>query len=170
LGIGTGVVVATGALSGSTQANTSTTPVAKTTTTTAPAVPAGPTPSEQSSDRQAIMGILSTYQSAYSDHNLSGLSNIFTPNVNRHGLAAGGCTVSRGRSAVLADYQSQFEEGSGSYELMGLSAGEIQLDGKTRAHLDAHYQITPGGSGYVNFKFAELGEGWKISEVYATCE
>ena len=166
LGIGTGVVVATGALSGSTQANTSTTPVTNATTT----VPAGPTPSEQASDRQAIMGVLSAYQSAYSDHNLSVLSNIFTPGINRHGLAAGGCTVSRGRSAVLADYQSQFEEGSGSYELVGHSEGEIQLDGKTRAHLNAHYQITPGGAGYVNFKFAELGEGWKISEVYATCE
>jgi hypothetical protein len=171
LGVGTGVVVATGALSGSTRAHTPTPiTVSGSAPPKTPTVPAAPTPSEQASDRQTIMSVLSAYQSAYSDHNLSGLSNIFTPGVNRHGLAAGGCTVSRGRSAVLADYQSQFEEGSGSYELIGLSENEIQLDGKTRAHLDAHYQIMPGGSGYVNFKFAELGEGWKISEVYATCE
>jgi hypothetical protein len=170
LGIGTGVVVATGALSNKTQATSPTRPITTATTATAPAVPAGPTPGEQASDRQAMMSVLSAYQSAYSDHNLSGLSNIFTPDIKRHGLAAGGCTVSRGRSAVLADYQSQFEEGSGSYELVGLSSGNIQLDGKTRAHLDTHYQITPGGSGYVNFRFAELGEGWQISEVYATCE
>jgi len=170
LGIGTGVAVATGALSGSTQPTGSTIPITTTTRGTAPAVPAGPTPAEQTGDRQAIMGVLSAYQSAYSDHDLSGLSNIFAPGIDRHGLAAGGCTVSRGRDAVLADYQSQFEEGSGSYQLVGLSANEIQLDGTTRAHLDSHYQITPGGSGYVNFKFAELGEGWKISEVYATCE
>ena len=169
LGIGTGVVVATGALSGTTQAHTPPT-VHENTTPTTPTVPTGPNPSEQASDRQAIMGILSAYQSAYSDHNLSGLSDIFAPDINRHGLAADGCTVSRGRSAVLADYQSQFEEGSGSYELVGRSEGQIQLDSKTRAHLDAHYQITPGGSGYVNFRFAKLGEGWKISEVYATCE
>jgi hypothetical protein len=169
VGIGTGVIVATGALSGSTQANTPP-KVHENTKPTTPTIPAGPTPSEQASDLQAIMGVLSAYQTAYSAHNLSGLSNIFTPGISRHGLAAGGCTVSRGQSAVLADYQSQFEEGSGSYELVGLSKSEIQLDGKTRAHLDAHYQITPGGAGYVNFKFAELGEGWKISEVYATCE
>lgn len=169
LGIGTGVAVATGAFSNNAPANTPAAVPAKTPAAT-PVVPAGPTPSEQAGDRQAIMGILSNYQSAYSDHNISGLASIFSPEINRHGLAAGGCTVSRGRSAVLADYQSQFAEDSGSYELIGLSGAEIQLDGKTRAHLNAHYQITPGGAGYVNFKFAELGEGWKISEVYATCE
>jgi hypothetical protein len=172
LGIGTGVAVATGALSNGTHTNASTptvVPVAHT-TSKPPATPTGPTPSEQGNARHAIMRILSAYQSAYSDHNISGLSSVFAPEINRHGLAAGGCTVSRGRSAVLADYQSQFEEGSGSYELVGLSEGETQFDSKTRAHLDAHYQITPGGSGYVNFRFAELGEGWKISEVYATCE
>lgn len=173
LGIGTGVVVATGAFSSSTDTNTPaipTTAVVAHTSSQAPPAPTGPTPSEQASDRHAIMGILGAYQSAYSDHDLSGLGNIFTPEINRHGLAAGGCTVSRGRSAVLNDYQSQFEEGSGSYELINLSEGAIQFDSKTRAHLDAHYQITPGGTGYVNFRFAELGEGWKISEVYATCE
>jgi hypothetical protein len=171
LGIGTGVAVATGAFSRSSP-STPTPAVAAATTSTAsaPAVPAGPTPAEQASDRRAIMAILGTYQTAYSDHDTSGLASIFTPGVDRHGLAAGGCVVSRGRGAVLADYQSQFEEDSGSYELVGLSEAQIQLDGRTRAHLDAHYQITPGGSGYVNFKFAELGEGWKISEVYATCE
>jgi hypothetical protein len=169
LGIGTGVAVATGAFSKSTPKSASAAVQAKTPAAT-PAASAGPTPSEQADDRQAIMGILGGYQSAYTDHNISGLANIFSPEVNRHGLASGGCTVSRGRSAVLADYQSQFAEGSGSYELVGLSGAEIRLDSKTRAHLNAHYQITPGGAGYVNFKFAELGEGWKISEIYATCE
>jgi hypothetical protein len=172
LGIGTGVAVATGAFSNSAHTNTPPSTVATTASRTTPttATTSLPSPGEQANDRQAIMSILGTYQSSYSDHDISGLSNIFTPGISRHGLAAGGCTVSRGRGAVLADYQSQFEEGSGSYELVGLSAGQIQLESKTRAHLDAHYQITPGGSGYVNFKFAEIGEGWKISEVYATCE
>jgi hypothetical protein len=169
LGIGTGVAVATGAFSGNTQTNAPATAAANTAPTT-PTVPADPTPSEQASDRQAIMGALGAYQSAYSEHSISGLSNVFTPGISRHGLAADGCTVSRGQSAVLADYESQFAEGSGNYELIGLSEGQIQFDGRTRAHLAAHYRITPGGTGYVNFKFAELGDGWKISEVYATCE
>jgi hypothetical protein len=167
IGIGTGLAVATGAFSKDSHADApsrSLTPAATTST-----IAAGSTPSEQAGDRKAILGILGEYQSAYSDHNISGLAKIFTPGIVRHGLAAGGCTVSRGRGSVLTDYQSQFEAGSGSYELVGLTSSDIELDGK-RGTLDAHYLITPGGSGYVNFKFAEAGEGWKISEVYATCE
>ncbi len=167
LGIGTGIAVATGAFSKRPQTNAPTPAVPAASAT--PVASAGPTPSEQASDRRAIMGILRTYQRAYSDHDLSGLAGIFTLAIARHGLAGGGCTVSRGRSAVLADYQSQFEAGSGSYELVGLSGAAIQLDGRATAHLNAHYQIATGGSGYVNFKFAELGEGWKIGEVDATC-
>lgn len=172
LGIGTGVVVATGAFSGG--AHTSTAPPVSTVAAASaksqvPTTPAEPTPSEQSSDREAVMELLGTYQSAYSSHDISRLSNIFAPDISRHGLAAGGCTVSHGRGAVLADYQSQFEQGSGSYELVGLSEDQIQFDSRMRAHLDAHYQITPGGAGYVNFRFADLGEGWKIGEIYATC-
>jgi hypothetical protein len=171
LGVGTGVAVATGAFSSSTRANTPAPSVAATNTTPqTQAAPVGPSASERASDRRAIVGILNTYQSGYSDHNISALASIFTPEIDRHGLAAGGCAVSRGRRAVLASYQSQFAEGSGSYELVGLSEGQIQLDGAARAHLDAHYRITPGGTGYINFKFAELGDGWKVSEVYATCE
>ena len=167
LGIGTGVAVATGVLSNNAQTNA---PVTAAANAAAVTVPAAPSPSEQTNDRQAITGTLGVYESAYSDHNIPGLSRVFTPEISRHGLAAGGCTVARGRRAVLADYQSQFAEGSGTYELVGLSESPIQIDSRTRAHLDAHYRITPGGIGYVNFKFAELGKGWRISEVYATCE
>jgi hypothetical protein len=170
LGIGTSIAVATGAFSGGARATTPK-PARKNmpTTPTTPTAPVAPGLVEQASDRQAIVDVLDAYQSAYSDHNISGLANIFAPEIVRHGLAAGGCIVSKGRSAVLSDYQSQFEEGSGSYKLIGLSEGQVQFEGKTRAHVDAHYQITPGGSGYVNFKFTELGAGWKIGEVYATC-
>ena len=175
LGVGTGVVVATGVLSGGTASGARATgtvrgTVSTSTTPRAPATPVGPTVPEREGDRSAIMSLLDGYQGAYSQHDVSALSHIFSPQISRHGLAAGGCTVSHGRGAVLNDYQSQFEQGSGSYELVGLSSGEIQIESKTRAHLDAHYQITPGGTGYVNFRFAELGEGWKISEVYATCD
>jgi hypothetical protein len=174
LGIGTGVAVATGVLSsgsgGSNRPPTTTAAAAASPASTAPSAPAGPTQAEEASARGTIMSLLGDYQNAYSQHDLSGLANIFSPEIRRHGLAAGGCTVAHGRNAVLADYQSQFEQGSGAYELVGLSEGQIHLEGKARAYLDAHYQITPGGAGYVNFRFAELGEGWKISEVYATCE
>ena len=172
LGVGAGVVVSTGALSSGTHTKDPSAPSNRPSPsmTSSPATTsAGPTPAERAHAQQAIIVALDTYQQAYSDHSLSGLADIFTPTVKRHGLAAGGCTISYGRNAVLGDYQSQFNEGSGTYELVGLVPGEIQMDGKTRAHLDAHYQITPGTSGYVNFRFAELGEGWKVSEVDATC-
>lgn len=171
IGIGTGVVVATGALSGGAHTNAARPPTVAPASANAqvPVTPAGQTPSEQASDRGAIMALLNAYQSAYSNHDMSKLSHILAPDVSRHGLAAGGCTVSRGRAAVLADYQSQFEQGTGAYELVGLSESRIQFDGSTKAHMNAHYRIASGGAGYVNFRFAETGEGWKISEVYATC-
>jgi hypothetical protein len=169
IGIGTGTVLATGALSsGSTKhprppAALQPAPLPKS------QAPSGATPSERVRGRRAIMGILGTYQRAYSDRDTSGLASIFTPAIKRHGLAAGGCTVSTGRGAVLADYQSQFEEGSGSYELVGLSQWQVSFDSKTKAHIDTHYRIADSSIGFVNFRFTNSGEGWRMSEVYATC-
>ncbi len=172
LGAGIAVVVATGVLAGDAHAHhgsthSATTPPRGVTPAVSPTSASAP---EQRSDRDAITAVLGDYQSSYSTHNIAGLEGIFTPEISRRGLAASGCAVSHGRAAVLADYRSQFEAGSGSYRLVGLSEGAILIESKTRARLNAHYRITPGGSGYANFKFAELGEGWKISEVYATCE
>jgi WXG100 protein secretion system (Wss), protein YukD len=171
--VGIGVLFATGALSGGSRASVKSTlaqvtgasPAAET-----PSTPVSLTESERVHDRGIIMGLLTSYREDYSTHNVSALSGLFTSGITRHGLAAGGCRVSHGRSAVIASYQSQFEKGSGTYSLVGLSEAQIQLDTTKQAHLNTHYRITPGGTGYVNFRFAEEGEGWKISEVYATCE
>jgi hypothetical protein len=164
LGIGTGVVVATSGPSGHPGARP-----AATTRAVAPGT-SQPTADEESENRDAIMRTLSTYQRSYSEHDLQGLSSIFSSGILRHGLAASGCVVSRGQRAVLADYESQFAQGSGSYRLVGLAPQEIVLDSKSRAHLHANYVISPGGSGFVNFRFAELGGEWKVSEVDATCD
>jgi hypothetical protein len=169
LGIGAGAVVATGALSGGGSHRTNRPTTEPTQPQPAPSPTAGPSPGEQAADRQAIVGLLDTYQRDYSAHNTAGLTDIFSAGIKRHGLAAGGCVVSHGRSAVLDNYRSQFEEGSGSYELLGLSPGQVHLEGRTRAGIDAHYRITPGGTGYVNFRFVNPGNGWKVSEVNATC-
>jgi hypothetical protein len=171
LGIGTGIVAATGVLSGGTHTSAPRPLTVAPTNANAqtPAAPAAPTPREQASGRGAITALLNTYQNAYSNHDIAGLSRIFAPDVTRHGLAAGGCTVSRGRAAVLADYRGQFEQGTGAYELVGLSESDVQFDSSTRAHINAHYRIASGGAGYVNFRFTKAGEGWKISEVNATC-
>jgi hypothetical protein len=168
LGIGTGVVVATSGSSSPHDAG----PAIATTSTSAPGAAGSsqPTPAEEASDRQAISQILSTYQQSYSDHDLQGLSSIFSPGILRHGLAASGCVVSRGQRAVLDDYESQFAQGSGSYRLTGLAPDEIAMDSKSRAHLHANYVISPGGTGFVNFRFAEIDNEWKVSEVDATCD
>jgi hypothetical protein len=170
IGIGTGVAVATGAFSNS-EGTSPPNPLVTASGPESKTAPVGPTPVEEANDRRAILGVLGTYQTAYSHQDVQGLSGIFSPGITRHGLAAGGCRISRGRREVLNDYESQFQEGTGSYELVGLSEAQIELQGTTRASLHAHYNIEPGSQrGYVNFRFAELGEGWKISEVYATCE
>jgi hypothetical protein len=134
-----------------------------------PVVPNGPSATEVTDDRDEISGVLDTYQEAYSAHDLQRLAGIFTPGISRRGLAAGGCAVSHGQSAVLNDYASQFDEGSGSYELVGLSPGQITVDSQTRAHLHAKYAISPGGTGFVDFAFADLSGAWKISQIYASC-
>ncbi len=172
LAVGMGAALATGALSSGSREHARTTqrPATVSTALEAPPAPSGPTPSEQAGDRAKIMSLLSGYASAYSAHNLSALSKLLAPEVSRRGLAADGCTVAHGRSTVLGDYESQFEEGSGAYTLVGLSKGQIQFNNTTQAYLDAHYRIASGGSGYVNFRFADGAEGWKISEVYATCD
>lgn len=169
LGVGVGVVLATGVLSPGTRTQSVSVQVPAASAAPQTSTSVGPTQTERASAQGAIMSLLSGYQGDYSSHNIAGLASLFATTIRRHGLAGGGCTESHGRSSVLSDYRSQFEQGSGSYKLLGLSGSQIQLESKTRAHLDAHYQITPGGSGYVDFRFAELGGGWKISEVYAAC-
>jgi hypothetical protein len=167
--LGIGVAVASGALSGSTKKSVRLPTVAASTSVPA-APPSSPNESERSSDREGVMGLLASYQSAYTGHRVTGLEKLFAGYVRRHGLAAGGCRVSRGLRAVLASYESQFELGSGSYALTGLTARQVQIDTKTQAHLISHYKITPGGNGDVNFKFSEDGGGWKISEIDAACK
>jgi hypothetical protein len=120
-------------------------------------------------EQAAILAVLGEYQATYSSHDISGLSHILTEGVVRHGLTSTGCRFDRGRPAVLADYQSQFADGSGTYRLVGLAASGIELRGTDAAHVNAHYQISPGGSGAVSFTLAREGNEWKISQVYATC-
>lgn len=164
-GIGIGALIATRALTGGGKPAP-----APATGSSHPIAQANPvTPAQEASSRQAILGILDSYQSDYSTHDLSGLSEIFSPQIKRHGLAAGGCSVVQGRSAVLSDYASQFAQGTGEYTLVGLSASQIELSGPTRAHIDANYRISTGGAGFVDFYFAQEAGAWKITQVYATC-
>jgi hypothetical protein len=161
-GIAVGALLSTRVLSGGGK------PVPVAAASLHPSAPVG-SRAQQASARQAIMGILDGYQRDYSTHNLGGLSEIFSPQIKRHGLAAGGCSVVEGRSAVLSAYASQFAQGTGEYTLLGISASQIELKGSARAHLNANYRISPGGTGFVDFDFADEDGSWKVTQVYATC-
>lgn len=167
LGIAAGVAVASGAFSSS---NHPTTVVTVKEPVHASNTAGSMSPAEEQSKRQAIAGVLGSYQTDYSNHNLSGLGSIFAEGIKRHGLAANGCSEVQGKQAVLEDYEQQFNEGSGTYTLIGFSPNQVQLHGPNNAEVHSHYEISPGGAGFVNFKFATAGPEWKISEVYATCE
>jgi hypothetical protein len=171
IGVGAGVFVAArGSSSHSPAANSAAGSSAK----AAGATTSGPlqphlSSAEVARARDALVGVLARYQTAYSEHSLSGLSRLFSPGVTRHGLAAGGCRVSHGREAVLADYESQFAEGTGAYRLVDVRSSDITLESAVRSHVRARYEIDPGGSGLVKFGFARLGESWRISNVDASC-
>jgi len=167
--VAVGVAFATGTFSGGRKHPVLAAPLSASIPQESPVQRDAPSGSEQASDREGIMSLLDSYQQTYSNHDVQGLEKLFAQDVRRHGLTKGGCMISRGLSPVLASYRSQFEAGSGHYRLVGLSERRIQIDSATQAHLQGHYTITPGGSGYVDFKFTDSGGAWKISEVNATC-
>jgi len=112
---------------------------------------------------------LRRYEQAYSERDESGLRALLTPDVTRHGLRAGGCSDTSGRSDVLDTYLEQFARGSGSYALTTLSPRGVQLAGRDRASVTSRYAISPGGTGSVTFDLARRPEGWRISRVDANC-
>jgi hypothetical protein len=139
--------------------------ISTTNTNTVPTTPQETPPAAQA----AVVTLLGRYQTDYSDHDLAALSSTFSAGVVRRGLAASGCTVSKGRAAVLSAYESQFAEGSGRYRLIGLTPPHIELRGSSEAYVDSRYQISPGGSGSVSFTLTREGQEWKIKQIYATC-
>lgn len=119
--------------------------------------------------KQAVVNVLTAYATDYTHHSSSGLASIFSPGISRRGLAAAGCTVSHGRAAVLADYQAQFNEGTGAYQLVGLSPLQVVLSGSDSASVQATYRIAPGGTGRVAFRLSMATGRWLIVNVTATC-
>lgn len=163
IGVAVGVLVASGALKGKTAGTT-----AQTSKPAAASVHAL-NPAAARVARGSVLDVLDRYTHAYSSQDLRGLASVLTPGVKRHGLAGGGCHVVRGREAVLRDYESQFDEGTGTYRLVGLSPRSVTLAGSDGAHVRTHYAISTGGAGFVNFALQRTAAGWKISEVFATC-
>jgi serine/threonine protein kinase len=190
-GVGVGALAASGALSKGNAADNSsagvawlsgparsgqgaTTSPATQPSTTAPATqPSSTAPATQpsrASSAAVIIGVLDSYQAAYSAANVAGLGSLFTEGVERHGLAAGGCATVRGKSSVLAQYRSQFTGGPLTYRLVGLSPTEITFTSATEALVHTNYAISgSSNTGPVSFWLADHGSMWLISRIVATC-
>jgi hypothetical protein len=133
--------------------------------------PDAPSPSSEATARSAILGVLHDYEADYSEANVGGLARLFSSDVERHGLSgAKGCATVSGQSEVLAAYRSQFENGPIPYELVGLSAGEIEFPSAGTGQVDTRYLISSSySSGSVSFTLEERGGTWLIGKIDATC-
>ncbi len=96
---------------------------------------------------------------------------LFTDDVVRHGLQAGGCSTVTGKRAVMGAYESQFSQnGPVTYELVGLGGGDVQLLEEGEAQVETEYSIAAAdNSGPISFTLVDSGGGWRIDEVDATC-
>src|SRR5215211_6708540 len=115
-----------------------------------------------------VRAVLRRYEAAYTDQDVPALAGLFTPDVTRRGLRAGGCSETSGINEVLDTYSEQFASGTGAYKLADLSSGAIETAGDT-ATVDTGYTITPGGNGSVSFELEREGRDWLISRVDASC-
>ena len=121
-------------------------------------------------DRSDIADVLTSYSTAYSNRDAGALGSLLAPNVTRSGVAAsGGCGTQRGAADVLAAYEAQFAQGTGTYTLTDLSADAIQVSGNVARTPRLHYTISPSASGTVSFELAKIGRRWLISRIDASC-
>jgi hypothetical protein len=137
---------------------------------TTPVTAASPVPPGVS--RQAIVDVLREYEAAYADADVGGLASVFTVEVERHGLAAGGCTTVVGKPAVLAAYRSQFVAADGPlpYRLVELTPREVMLQGTDVARVDTSYSIaSANNSGPISFSLEDRDGSWRITAIDATC-
>lgn len=144
----------------------SSSPAVTTTTTTKPTTTASTVPA-----RQQVVKVLRSYESDYSDHNLNGLSALFTPGVTRFGDRSGGCGYVVGKSAVLSAYAAQFAVGTGAYRFLGLSPSVVHLNGE-QASTTLAFTIAVGAqnkTGQVSFGLGDLTGHWLVRHIRATC-
>jgi len=136
----------------------------------------GSAPSSTSStplpaSRVAILDVLHQYENAYSNASVSAMGALLAADVQRHGLAVGGCSTETGKRAVLRAYESQFSQnGPIGYSLVGLSDEKVKLIRNGEARVAISYSIpAANNSGPISFTLVDRGGRWQISEVDATC-
>lgn len=140
-------------------------------TTIEPSATSTSTSASPQADRAAIVEVLREYEDAYFNASLANMSKLLTPDVERHGLSANGCSTVSGKSSVLSAYRSQFtQNGPVPYRLVGLSSRNVHLYGDGEARVETEYSISSAGnSGAISFTLEESGGNWSIGGIDATC-
>ena len=109
--------------------------MARSRTTTATAATVGlttPASPIRRRTRRRSSSTLDDYAAAYSAQDAAALAALFTDDVFRRGIGAGGrCTETRGIDDVIPTYEAQFTSGTGTYSLTDTSEGVIDLNGDT---------------------------------------
>lgn len=148
-----------------------TTPIHTTTTTKTTQTTQTTTTTNVVQVQQQVVTVLLTYTKAISRHDATLLGTLLAPGVTRRGAGYGSahCTVSDGKSAVLALYEDQFTRTPGGYRFTDLSPGAISVtNGTAAAHL--HYLFSAdGATGPIAFTLEHIGAHWQISHISATC-
>jgi hypothetical protein len=118
--------------------------------------------------QRAVVGVLTSYEDAYSAHSASALRAILAGNVSRTGEGANGCGHVAGRAPVLAVDEAQWTAGAGRYQFVGLSPQAVKIAGQT-ASVKLSYRITPASKGTAEFHLADGGTQWLITSIVASC-
>jgi hypothetical protein len=122
----------------------------------------------RTASQRAVVGVLTSYENAYSAHDASGLRAILAASVARTGQGTGGCEHVAGEAPVLAAYEAQWTAGAGRYQLVGLSPRAVIVAGHT-ASVKLGYRIAPASVGQVRFRLADSGNKWLITSIAAGC-
>src|SRR4051812_42822419 len=104
-----------------------------------------PLPAAVARSRGQVMGVLHQYERAFSQHDLTAIASLFTPDIFRHGLRSVGCAETRGRQAVTQVYEETFASPRARYRLADLTPSAINVTGSI-AWVNSHYAIGPPGS------------------------
>ncbi|MFN8149615.1 MAG: protein kinase [Solirubrobacterales bacterium] len=119
--------------------------------------------------RSEIETLLHSYEDAYSNADIDAMGALLTDDVIRFGVVSGGCAERKGKDAVLAAYDEQFQvNGPLDYSLTGLTPEAITVRGAVGTS-NLGYRIGGGSTGTIDFQFARRDDAWLIQRINASC-
>lgn len=126
--------------------------------------------SERNRAKRAVISTLRRYESAYSNQDPERLRSVFTNGVSRYGNVSGSCGWTYGINDVISAAQSNMT--GASYDLVGLSSGDVNLIGSDRlskATVNTRYSFGGGEAAKIRFVLVPKEGGWRVSKVDAFC-